>query len=268
MNKKISNKKGRSPQYPAIDLETALDKIRMLHKKIGKNKSYSHIAMGHLGYSEKSGQGRVVISALVKYGLLNDQGTKKDRVLWLSDLALKIVLDERENSIERDEAIKEAALFPELYKELWNKYNGDVPADEDLRYYLKMELNFTENGANNFIQQFRHTITFANLDNYENNISDSEIDNDKASNRYEEDMHEVNQLNYYKNRENVVLKSYQIPLENDRDAILNLPRPISSTDYETINQWLKLMKNVLVKETKSKQLTNLLDEIKEGESED
>src|SRR5438105_11530029 len=111
-------KRQRSPSYPSIDLETAIDRARTLYAREGRNIAPNHAILGHWGYSAKSGPGFGTLGALKRFGLLRSEGAGKSR---LSDLALRIVLDERQDSPERAEDIKEAALSPAIHKEIWEK---------------------------------------------------------------------------------------------------------------------------------------------------
>src|SRR5437870_2499127 len=109
-------KRRRSPSYPAIDLESAIERARELYAREGRNTAPNEAIMEHMGYSAKSGPGFGVLGALKRFGLLRAEGSGKSR---LSDLALRIILDEREDSSERDKAVKEAALAPAIHREIW-----------------------------------------------------------------------------------------------------------------------------------------------------
>jgi hypothetical protein len=73
------------------------------------------------------------------------------------------VADKRPQSAERDAAIKEAALRPKIHAEIWRRWNGTVPSDQELTYRLENEWNFNINSIAGFIKELRDTISFAKL---------------------------------------------------------------------------------------------------------
>ncbi len=154
----------RSPSYPGIDLETALSRARTIYQHEKRNPAPTETVLKHWGYKPTTGPGRTTLAALKKFGLLVDQGRSEHRQVRLSDLALRILLDEREDSSERVEAIQSAALTPTIHAELWSKYGADLPSDATIAYYLKVERQFTESGAEELIDEFRRTLSFAGLD--------------------------------------------------------------------------------------------------------
>ena len=152
--------KQRSPSYPGIGLESALERARTLREAEGRHVAPNEAILQHWGYSQKSSAGLVTLAALKRFGLLTTEGPGRAR---LSDLALGIILDDRELSPERDELIKQAALMPNIHAEIWNQYGGALPSDPTLRHFLRLEKGFTDGAANELVLQFRDTISFANL---------------------------------------------------------------------------------------------------------
>jgi hypothetical protein len=156
-------KRERSPNYPGLSLETALERAKTLLKEEGRNAAPVSAIVKHWGYNPKSSSGLIALAALRYFGLLDHEGTGEDRHGRLSKLALSILLDERPNSLERAEAIKTAALEPKLYGDLWREYAGHLPSDDTLRFQLRSKRGFTDTAATDFIRKFRATLTFAGL---------------------------------------------------------------------------------------------------------
>ena len=73
----------------------------------------------------------------------------------MSEVAIRIILDEREDSKEKVELIKQLALTPGIHKELWDEYKGSLPSDRTLKYSLITERGFSELGAAELIKEFR-----------------------------------------------------------------------------------------------------------------
>src|SRR3990167_6354693 len=76
---------------------------------------------------------------------------------------MKILLDDRPESIERLVAVREAALNPSIHHELWEKYQGALPSGTTLRYYLRHDLGFQDDGAEWCVQELRSTLAYARL---------------------------------------------------------------------------------------------------------
>src|SRR5437899_4642160 len=119
----------RSPSYPAVSLKEALNKLRLLYDRAKRTPVGDAAAVAAMGYGALSGSARVLLSALRKYGLIEDHGGN----VRVSDLGLRILMHQ-EGSAERDAAIREAAFKPEIIRELSATY-GDV-SNEVLRPHL------------------------------------------------------------------------------------------------------------------------------------
>jgi hypothetical protein len=143
-----------------MDLESALERAQAIYRAEGRNTAPNDAILAHMGYSSKSGPGFGTLATLKRFGLLTNEGPGKSR---LSDLALRIILDEREDSTEREQAIKEAALRPSIHQEIWGKYPNGLPSDATLRHFLRLDKGFTDAAADDLIRQFRQTVAFANL---------------------------------------------------------------------------------------------------------
>ncbi len=155
----------RSPKCPFIDLGTAIEKARAFYRGCGRNPVTVSDAVARWGYGPKSSGGLQTLAALKGYGLLTDQGTSKGRRVQLTKLALRILLDERVDSRERREAIREAALTPQLFAELSRKWKDQgLSSPTDLRHFLVLEKAFNENSAEEFARKFIDTLRFAQLD--------------------------------------------------------------------------------------------------------
>ena len=153
----------RSPSYPGIDLESAIKRAQEFYDQEKRNAANAEIAVKHWGFKPTSGGGFVVIAALKAFGLVSDTGSGKSRKIQLTDLALRIILDKRPDSPERDSAIKQAALMPKIHASLWTKYRSNLPSDENLKHELIFERKFNENTVGDFIKEYRDTIKFAKL---------------------------------------------------------------------------------------------------------
>jgi hypothetical protein len=153
--------KTRSPNYPFIPLQAAIERAREFYKREAKNAASPDVAVTAWGYgSTSSGTGRQVLAALRAFGLLENApaGVK------LSDRALRILLDEREPSPERDSLLAKAALDPPVHARLWERFGASLPSDANLRHTLIFDFDFSEAAVDAFVTEYRGTLAYAKLD--------------------------------------------------------------------------------------------------------
>lgn len=157
-SKKTSN--GRGISYPFIDLEQAIAQARRFYAEERKSSVPVASAFKHFGYSESSSGGRQTVSALLQFGLLEDEGRKESRNVKLTNRALTILLAESD-SAERADALRESARMPKIYAELLAKYGEELPSDSTLNYYLRKDKDFNPKTVDAFIKDFRKSLAFA-----------------------------------------------------------------------------------------------------------
>ena len=66
--------KARSPGYPAIGLKEAVEKAKGIYEEDYQNPIPRVVAAQHMGYASLNGKSLGVLSALIKYGLLEGRG--------------------------------------------------------------------------------------------------------------------------------------------------------------------------------------------------
>lgn len=156
--KKEKRKIQRSPGYPMLSLEEAIQKIKILWDK-DRNKTIPiEAAYEHLGYKTKGGYSARVIAAMKKFSLIYE----KQNDIILTDEAVDLALHEPSDEIYI-ETIKKLALKPTIYEKLFNEYNGALPSDATLKIKLIKEYEFNPDKVGGFLSDFRKTIEFANL---------------------------------------------------------------------------------------------------------
>lgn len=171
-------KKHRSPNYPNIGLEAAIERASELQKIAGVHPVRVTTAWETWGY--KRGSGNQIVAALDAYGLISiESGISDNRQIKLTMEARKIL----DNTSERSELLKTAALAPLLHKEIWDNFNGDLPPnDKVISEYLKYQRNFNPAYVDKFIEQFRATLAFANVTKSDkiNSVSNIETNNERT----------------------------------------------------------------------------------------
>jgi hypothetical protein len=163
--------RSRSPNYPSISLKEAIEKARSVYSKDHRNKMHREVVAKHLGYSGLNGASLTMLSALLKYGLLEGRGDE----IRVSDPAVTILVDPPD-SAERKEALKAAAMRPPLFSELVNQFGGQVPSEENLTAYLQKR-GFKPSAAAAAAQAFRDTMELAGVGD---NVQNDGVDKTKA----------------------------------------------------------------------------------------
>lgn len=149
----------RSPPFPFIPLEKAIERAREFEAQYKKASGRIANILPVWGYTPKSSGGMQTIGALKAYGLLEDDPSGTERKLKLTDLALRILKDERPG--KRQEAIEEAALKPKLFSDYWVRWSAGRPPDVECISELTLERGFTEDAARRFIQVYDDTLHFS-----------------------------------------------------------------------------------------------------------
>lgn len=181
------SKRVRSPGYPALNLKVAIEKAHDFYKAEGRNSAALPISVEHWGYSKKSGSGLKAVAALKSFGLIEIEGSGAGRRIKLSELALRIILDDREDSEDRAKAIATAALKPKIHKKLWDLWGTEMPSHGSIRHHLIFEERFNEKFVNDFIKEYKSTIEYSKLAER----ADYEAEEEQDEETFEEEHEEV-----------------------------------------------------------------------------
>lgn len=155
-------KKERSPNFPFVSLRKAVERAEALHANHRKEAARLVAIAPSWGYGAKSSGLMQTVAALKQFGLVDDSGSGDDRKVQVSDLARRIIVDQRPGM--RDEAIKEAARKPRLIAEYIEKWVPDRPSDAHCISELELDRGFSAESARAFLRIFDDTISFAKLD--------------------------------------------------------------------------------------------------------
>jgi hypothetical protein len=150
----IMEKRTRSPNYPALSLPVALDKVAALYKKQHTHAAPREVVAQGMGYNSLNGASATAISALHKYGLLDKVGDE----VKISDRAMRIL--HPHSPEEKAAAIKDAAMEPALFAELAERFPGVFPSDEILRNFL-IRGGFAPAAVSSVILAYRDTVELA-----------------------------------------------------------------------------------------------------------
>jgi hypothetical protein len=160
-NNGVQKDRQRSPGYPTIPLEDAIAKARIFYLADKGSAATPEVLAHHWKSSTKSSAFLQWMPSLKRFGLL-DELPGKVRQLKLTKLAMDILLLP-EGDAQRLEAIKQSALMPVPFRELWEQHGINLPSNQNLQHYLVTTKNFRPDAATDLIRQYKRTIEFAKL---------------------------------------------------------------------------------------------------------
>lgn len=160
----VKKERHRSPNYPAVGLKEAVERVRGLSEKAGKAGAPANIAAKFIGFGSAHGAAMSVLAALKKFGLVEESNGR----LIPTQRATEII-NLPETDPRRKKAIQEAALTPAIYRELVESYRETgLPADEVLEAELVTYKAFNPKAVSGFVKDFKETLDFAGI-----NVSDA-----------------------------------------------------------------------------------------------
>lgn len=134
----------RSPNFPFITLEAALERARQFHQAEKRGAAPFPAAAQHWKYSPSSSGAIQTVAALKSYGLMVDEGSGSNRRVRLTELALRILLDIRPESAEREQYKRQAATTPFVAAQVYEKFTDGLPSEASLHHHLIFDHGFNQ----------------------------------------------------------------------------------------------------------------------------
>ena len=258
----------RSPAYPAIDLQTAIERAAVVWDHEQRNAAPLEVLAAHWETNPKSSTCLLAIAALKRFGLM-EEVEGEARALKLTPLALNIILHEKD-APEREALLKRAALEPKIHRELWDKYNGSPPSDANIRHALIMEYKFNADSIPGFIAQFRSTIGFAKLtpadkveahEQQDEESTEAVVTKPKIAEFRAPRPSDVAVAAFVPSQiadivaksfggghgvANTVIREFTFPVPSGT-VVLKVPFPMSESDFDTLRQTLEMFRPGMVK---------------------
>lgn len=171
----------RSPNYPRLSFEEALEKVRMVYDELHTYPADKEVISKSLGYGSLNGGSAAMIAGLNQYDLLE----KTEKEYKVSDDAVSI-LELSETSQERSEAINSLIFRPDILSELHNKYGEKLPQNSLMRHFL-IQKKYLPKAATEIIRIYRANLEFVNPLNsdYNSDTNTESEQKDVSSNKME-----------------------------------------------------------------------------------
>lgn len=152
---------GRGPSYPYVALEEAIALTKKMYDYAKRAPAAAEAVVTEAWkYSPSSSGSQKVLAALRSFGLVEDAPGTNGKSIKISPRGIRILLDD-ENSAERKDEIRKAALAPKWYEYCWKTFGKEMPAS--MRSNLLIEHGFVDTTVEGFLKDYRKTIAFAGL---------------------------------------------------------------------------------------------------------
>lgn len=157
--------KKRSPNFPCIDLEKALELTEKIYTVDKRAPIPVNLLITRWGLPKYNSYVRQLIAALTYYGLLESMGKGENRRVGVSERGYRIL----EKAPDRAKLLRDSALEPRLFNEVWQHYKKKgLPSNDVLERDLVWQnsfanTRFTKNGARSFINNLKSSINFAKI---------------------------------------------------------------------------------------------------------
>ncbi len=177
----------RSTSYPSMNVEEAFARLVQLKDSMGLNGNYKRetVAKG-IGYNTITGTSARSVAALVHYGLLiRDKDTYS-----ISSNGRKYLVPE--NDSDKTAAIREAALRPKLFEQIYNEFNGQV-LPKLIGNILTNKYGVQEKVASTVVKLFETSMAYANLLGNNGLLSDKAVVSDDNISSIDKDTKSVDE---------------------------------------------------------------------------
>ena len=233
-NAESTRERDRSPSYPLIPLEVALERLTAFEAHFKRSGARPEKVGDAWGIKAKAYADRTR-AALRYFGLVEYQGVGRERQVVISDEGRKYLRAQQEET--RREVLRAAALRPKEIAKFWDKWGEDRPEDAACLDELVFKNGFSEAGARNFLKVYSATITFAGLSD-----SDSIIDDeDEGENGSEEETQLPSGRRRIKKRGKRPGMKEDVFTLDEGDAVFQWPERLSKESYEDLEAWAKLI---------------------------
>lgn len=149
----------RSPSYPSVPLEEAIEFARKIYSKSRSNPIDREAAARDMGYTGISGRSAKVLGTLSQYGLTERTGKEGLRV---SPTAVDILHPSTEAGRQR--ALKIAGFSPSLFAELRQRFSDGIPSENAIRSHL-MRQGYGDAAITPAISSFLETCRYLQQEN-------------------------------------------------------------------------------------------------------
>ena len=234
----------RSPNYPMMSLEAAIKDIKKINDVAGLKHMTGLEILNVLGYKSLSGASRSRFSALKKFDLVEGDYDQAK----ISELGIRILFPEDDESKLSD--LRIAALQPELFSRVFEKFGSDLPSEGVLKNWLVRELKFNQQKVSKFIESLQSTFEFAKIgseddSNLETDESAPPVEDSHDSIRYESEQKEQKQSEQSKNNTMSLFATWPIGPGIHAQLSFTNEHEVTVDDLEAVCDYIEVAKKQL-----------------------
>lgn len=203
--------KGRSPNYPQLTINEALDRIKKIYAKEHTHVAPKDVVVQHLGYSGLNGASLTMLATLRRYGLLEPQGEGL-RVSGDAVTLLELPFSDPQYKV----ALNRVLFAPALFAELRSTHGSAMPSDANLRHALILK-GYSSKAADEIIRVYRENILLADFSSleYSDAISNDAHKESDVSQVTEDRQHRPDHQSQSSGR---IVKTYPMDISNSRNV--------------------------------------------------
>lgn len=232
--------KTRSPNYPAIGLAEAIDRIKAIYAEQQRYPTTRAVLAQQMGYGSLNGASATILSALSKYGLLEGYGDN----LRVSELGQDLVLH-RKGDPEYTAALRTAAARPAFFQQLREQYPYGLPSEHSLRAAL-IKRGFNPKAIDGSVRAYRDTLEFVDAEIGDSTVESPEESLPEATMQTQLNS-AVNPPPFSPPLSDPNLRSFMLPLSISGEfATLQVPFPLTEAAWDQMLAMLTAMRPALV----------------------
>jgi len=201
-----------------------------------------------LGFNATTSRGMRAVSALFQFGLAESRQVGGKNMAKLSDLCINVLL-RREGDPERVEHLRKAALRPTIYGDIGVKWSNGLPDDGELTNHLVSVKGLNPAVADVMIRDLRATWVYACLPIQAPQSGGFVISKKRSNGNAADELQPGSTVGHGEISQSSIaglsVRSYQMPLEGGRQAVLQIPVDVTRAEIDLISRYLSLMKEVL-----------------------
>lgn len=241
----------RSPNYPTVNLQTAVGYTRTLYETAQKHPYPLADAYTLWGTKTTSSKSNQLLGALRAFGLVTKDGTGAAATVSVTDSAQRIIL----RHPDAPRLLRQAALAPAIHSTLYEEMcQAGIPPEKTLEHYLVIDHDppFNPKTVGSFLEEFKATLEFAQLSgggstvDTENGGDGEEGDHSTEpsdSGEREQDPETSTRPQRHAPRTPRAgsvqfADTFTLP---EGQALIEWPRGLSAESYEDLESWLQIV---------------------------
>lgn len=242
---KTSRQRERSPAFPALPLEPALQRLSAFESHFKRSAARPSNIGSAWGLDSKTYIDRIV-AALRYFGLLEYHGIGKERQIVISEEGRNLLRVQQDEIKQR--LIQRAALRPKQISFFWEEWGDDRPSDNACLDDLMFNHKFSKAGAKDFLKVYDETIAFSGLSKSDKETPEGcggsvgdDPEGDSGDDREGKDPPPQRQRSFRLHRQEGSGMKEDVFALTEGDVVLQWPEMLSQESFEDLKAWADIV---------------------------